>query len=467
MVSNAMHPVGLPVGSINTATFGTDGVRGQVGTALTPALVMQLGFWASHVLPREGPVLIGKDSRQSGDMVSAALTAGLTAAGKEVWLIGLCPTPAVPYLIKNVGASGGIMVSASHNPPEDNGIKIFNEHGSKIDSEQQRLIESRLRGELSNPKVLSKTTNFGTTHQRTDLLNTYQEGLISSVENKKLDGVRVVLDLCWGSATACGAEVFKSLGADLTVLHDKPDGRQINVGCGSTHLAPLRKAVFETQADMGFAFDGDSDRMLAVDRHGRLIDGDHVLYLWGSNLQDHGQLPSNRLVATVMSNLGFERAWKARGGLLERTPVGDQNVHSKMISTGAALGGEQSGHILSAKHGLCGDGLLTALQIATICHEKGLTLEQWRDESFQAFPQKLVNVPLPNLNDQTDWESCEPIQKAVNKAEAAMGEDGRVLLRLSGTEPLIRVMVEAKNQLDVDSWSSHIAKTIEEHLDAA
>ena len=218
---------------------------------------------------------------------------------------------------------------------------------------------------------------------------------------------------------------------------------------------------------MGFAFDGDADRMLAVDGQGRVVDGDHVLFLWGSALQEQGQLPDQRLVATVMSNLGFERAWQARGGVLERTPVGDQHVHAAMVTTGAALGGEQSGHILSSAHGLAGDGVLTALQIAALCHQRQLSLGQWRDQSFQSYPQKLVNVTVPDKARRTGWEACEPLVKAVATAEEAMAGRGRVLVRASGTEPLLRVMVEAADAADVDHWSQHLAALADQHLNAA
>ena len=215
---------------------------------------------------------------------------------------------------------------------------------------------------------------------------------------------------------------------------------------------------------MGFAFDGDADRMLALDGQGRVVDGDHVLYLWGSDLQDQQALPQQRLVATVMSNLGFERAWQQRGGVLERTPVGDQHVYAAMVESNAALGGEQSGHILSAAHGLCGDGVLTALQLATLCHGRGLSLGEWLDQSFQAFPQKLVNVRVPDLERRMGWQQCEPLQEAVLAAEAAMGDDGRVLVRASGTEPLLRVMIEAADSAAVEFWTAQLADLAEQHL---
>ena len=431
---------------------------------LTPALALQVGYWCGRVLQAEGPVLIGMDSRSSGSMLVAALTAGLTASGREVWTLGLCPTPAVPGLIRRYSAAGGLMVSASHNPPEDNGIKVFGATGSKVSPERQQAIEAGLRSGDGAGIALAAS---GVARHRPELLDDYRASLLSSVGQHRLDGVPIVLDLCWGSATACGAEVFAALGADLTVLHGDPDGTRINVNCGSTHLEPLRRAVIEKGAAMGFGFDGDADRMLAVDGQGRVVDGDHVLFLWGSVLQEQGQLPDQRLVATVMSNLGFERAWQARGGLLDRTPVGDQHVHAEMVRTGAALGGEQSGHILSSSHGLAGDGVLTALQLASLCHAQQLSLAEWVDQSFQAYPQKLVNVRVENRERRKGWADCAPLHSLVQEAEASMAEDGRVLVRASGTEPLLRVMVEAADQAVVDHWTSRLAAAADQHLNAS
>ncbi len=459
MLEPASLPVGAPLGSAGPG-FGTDGIRGRVGTLLTPLLALQVGYWCGRVLPPEGPVLIGMDSRCSGPMVVAALTAGLTAAGREVWTLGLCPTPAVPDTIRRLAAAGGLMVSASHNPPEDNGIKVFGPSGAKIGRRQQEAIEAGLRGgclpdaarcEPADPIV------WGPSAQRSDLLAGYRDSLLASVAGRRLTGCPIVLDLCWGSATACGAEVFRALGADLTVLHGRPDGGRINVACGSTHLEPLRQAVLATGATMGFAFDGDADRMLAVDGRGRVVDGDQILYLWGGALLEAGELPQNLLVATVMSNLGFERAWQARGGVLERTPVGDQYVHAAMEASGASLGGEQSGHILSARHGMSGDGLLTALQVATRIHAGGGSLADWMDSSFRPYPQALVNVRVPDRQRRQLWQQCDPLRQAVEAAERAMAGSGRVLVRASGTEPLLRVMVEAAEQTQVDHWSSHLA----------
>ena len=459
MADLAIHPVGQPLGG-GGASFGTDGIRGRVGTVMTPAFALQLGYWVGQVLPGKAPVLLGMDSRTSGPMLMAALEAGLTAAGREVWSLGLCPTPAVARMVSQQRAAGGLMVSASHNPPEDNGIKVFGASGAKLSRTQQESIEAGLRGE-----VRPALTSCGFTRRREDLLSSYSALLQQSLEGRRLDGRRIVLDLCWGSATACGAELFRSLGADVTVLHGEPDGSAINVACGSTHLEPLRQAVLAADAEIGFAFDGDADRVLAVDGRGRLVDGDHILYLWGADLADADRLPEQRLVATVMSNLGFERAWRARGGLLERTAVGDQHVHAAMAELGAALGGEQSGHIISADHGMSGDGLLTALQLASLL-QPGETLADRLDESFSCFPQRLRNVRVPDRDRRKGWQQCDALNNAVAAAEAAMGDEGRVLVRASGTEPLLRVMVEASTQEQVDHWTDHLSDLADQLLNA-
>ncbi|QEY32256.1 phosphoglucosamine mutase [Synechococcus sp. RSCCF101] len=458
MAESAPLPIGAPLGS-STPGFGTDGIRGRVGTVLTPALALQVGYWAGQVLGPAGPILLGMDSRSSGAMVVASLTAGLTAAGREVWSIGLCPTPAIPYLIRRCGAAGGLMVSASHNPPEDNGIKVFGACGAKLDRARQDAIEAGLRGDRPGAVIRPALTGCGAAHQRHDLLAAYRDFLAASLGGVGLEGARIVLDLCWGSATACGAELFRDLGAEVTVLHGDPDGTRINVGCGSTHLDPLRQAVLERGASAGFAFDGDADRMLAVDGRGRVVDGDQILHLWGSALRrEPGALPESRLVTTLMTNLAFERAWQQAGGLMERTAVGDQHVHAAMEATGAGLGGEQSGHILSAAHGMSGDGLLTALQVLRHLDGFGCDLAGWMDQSFQPYPQRLINVRVEDADRRRQWRSSTALRQAVEAAEQALGAEGRVLVRPSGTEPLLRIMVEAARRADVAHWSGHLAQ---------
>ncbi len=468
MANVATHKVGSSSSAGKKKFFGTDGIRGTAGSVLTADLAMRLGFFCANIFSSEGPIIIGQDSRLSGDMITAALTAGLTSHGKEVWQIGVCPTPAISYLIKKFKASGGFMITASHNPPKDNGIKIFDQNGTKIDNQKQYYLEQQLINHSHQVTSYISSNNFGKSYNRNQLLDKYIQGLTETIEvGKHLQDIPIILDLCWGSATSCGAKVFEAIGAKVKIINGNPDGRKINVNCGSTHIGTLREAVINQGAQMGFAFDGDADRMLAVDSKGRLIDGDHILYLLGSYLQDKNELYENRIVATVMSNLGFEKAWLSRGGLLERTAVGDQHVHKTMLEKKACLGGEQSGHILSTKNDLSGDGLLTALSLLEMCEDLSTNLTELFDQSFKPFPQKLVNINLPNCDENGTWEDHQFLKEALTKAEESIGKDGRILIRKSGTEPVLRIMVESHNRSMVDSLTSHIQKLAEENIKAA
>ena len=305
-------------------------------------------------------------------MLAMAIAAGLTSAGLEVWQLGLCPTPCVAYLTRQTEAIGGIMISASHNPPEDNGIKFFSQEGTKLTKSVSQKIEAGLRGNLP---VHDLGGSWGKSLQNTDLVSRYSQFLGETLPSGlNLSGMSVVLDLAWGAAAKLAPVIFRSLGAEVICLHDRPDGDRINVNCGSTHLASLQAAVRECQADLGFAFDGDADRTMAVDAKGRVVDGDYILYLWGKMLQEQGQLPDKLIVGTVMANLGFERAWQALGGRLLRTAVGDQHVQAQMWETGAMLGGEQSGHIICHHHSFSGDGIQTALHLASLVRQSGNSL---------------------------------------------------------------------------------------------
>ena len=434
--------------------FGTDGIRGRAGETLTPGLALQLGYWYGQVLAddgAEGPVLLGMDSRCSSPMLTSALAAGLLAANRTVWDLGLCPTPAVAWLTKQQRAAGGLMVSASHNPPEDNGIKVFAADGHKLPVQQQRLIEAGLEQPL--PGGVASGSSRSECHH---LLSEYELGLAAQLSHPRFEGMKVVLDLCWGAATMCAATLFQQLGAEVVVLHGTADGRRINVGCGSTSLGPLRQAVLEHNANLGLAFDGDADRVLAVDHRGRPVDGDHLLFLWGCELDRLGQLPQRQLVVTQMSNLGFQRAWVARGGALQRTPVGDQHVLAAMRACGAALGGEQSGHLLWQQHHCIGDGLMTALQLVQLLCRTGQPLAQLVDDSFVRCPQALVNVRVSDRRRLAAWRDNSALQAAVLAAEAAMGEAGRVFVRASGTEPVLRVMVEATDAAVMQHWGERL-----------
>lgn len=455
------NATGLP----DNPLFGTDGIRGKVGDLLNATLAMQIGFWAGQVLKENssnnGPVILGQDSRNSSDMLAMALAAGLTAAGVEVWNLGLCPTPCVANLTVSSNALGGVMISASHNPPEDNGIKFFGPTGTKLSQDLQKEIEAGLRGHiLSFPQ-----TNWGQHHHRPELVSNYttalQEPLLTRVN---LQGMRIVLDLAWGAAVKVAPATFQAMGAEVICLHDQPDGNRINVNCGSTHLEALASAVKAHQADMGFAFDGDADRVLAVDNQGRPVDGDYILYLWGQNLRQKQQLPQDLIVATVMANLGFERAWQKLGGQMVRTAVGDQYVQAEMQRSGAMLGGEQSGHILCWHYGITGDGLLTALHIAALVKQAGQSLGEMVDSSFQTYPQLLRNVRVEDRQRRLGWQNCQELQTAIENAEKAMADSGRVLVRASGTEPLIRVMVEAASADLAHYWTDYLVRVVQQNL---
>ncbi|PSB30450.1 phosphoglucosamine mutase [Stenomitos frigidus] len=472
--------VGSGWGGLNlpeSRLFGTDGIRGRAGDLLTAPLALQIGFWAGHILrsqtDSDAPVIIGQDSRNSGSMLAMALSAGLNAAGVEVWNLGLCPTPAVAHLTSTLGAIGGVMISASHNPPEDNGIKFFGASGSKLSLSVQEHIEAALRGNdtaglVSDVGAGTGSYRCGQNYYRSELLSDYlasiQNPLLAKASALPLQGMRVVLDLAWGAAVHLAPQAFRALGATVICLHDQPDGDRINVNCGSTHLATLQASVQEHHAALGFAFDGDADRVLAVDASGRVVDGDYILYLWGQSLRQAQQLPGDTIVATVMSNLGFERAWEKQGGKLIRAAVGDQYVHAEMVRHGSVLGGEQSGHILCSHYSVSGDGLLTALHLAALVQRSGASLSTLVDRSFQTYPQRLQNVRVDDRARRLDWQNCDPLRQVIAQAEAAMGDQGRVLVRASGTEPLIRVMVEAVTADLVTHWTDTIVSVVRQHL---
>ena len=457
-----MNLISLPANPL----FGTDGIRGRVGELLSAPLALQVGFWTGIVLRNHatqvGPVILGQDSRNSSDMLAMALSAGLTAAGLEVWYLGLCPTPGVAYLTSISDAIGGVMISASHNPPEDNGIKIFSADGGKLPQLLQAEIEAGLRGKIS---AIAQVSNCGRHYSRLELVGDYRSALKKPLNSGlNLQGMKIVLDLAWGAAVGLAPSVFREMGAEVICLHNEADGDRINVNCGSTYLEILAATVQEHNADIGFAFDGDADRVLAVDNTGRQVNGDYILYLWGRHLQQNQQLPDNLIVSTVMANLGFEKAWQQIGGKLIRTAVGDQYVQAEMLRTGAMLGGEQSGHILCRHYAVTGDGLLTALHIAALVKEAGVSLSELVDQSFQTYPQLLRNVRVMDRDRRLGWQDCQQLQQAIALAEAAMGERGRILVRASGTEPVIRVMVEAANAELANYWTNELVSQVQQHL---
>ncbi len=456
------QPLDLPT----TPLFGTDGIRSRAGELLTAPLALQVGFWAGQIMRQQQPgaVVLGQDSRNSSPMIAAALAAGLTSAGLEVWDMGLCPTAAVAYMAADANTTGGIMISASHNPPADNGIKFFGANGTKLEKAIQGKIEQALR-QGSCADTFSPGNQWGKTYQRPELVERYVDFLHQPFATQPhLSGLRIVLDLAWGAAASVAQGVFEATGAEVIVIHGRADGNRINVNCGSTHLASLKAAVSEHNADIGFAFDGDADRVMAVDSQGRVVDGDYILYFWGQTLKQQGQLPNNTIISTVMANLGFERAWERLGGTLVRTQVGDQHVYAEMVAQGSMLGGEQSGHILCHHYSLTGDGILTALHLADWLKRADCCLTDLIDQSFAPYPQRLKNIRVESRETRRQWENCAPLQQAILKAEAAMGDQGRVLVRASGTEPLIRVMVEAADAALVDHWTDALADVVSMHL---
>ncbi len=467
MTANNLTPSSLDRLNLpNSPLFGTDGIRGRVGDILTANLALQVGYWAGTVLrdaaPDLGPMIIGQDSRNSSDMLASALAAGITSAGIEVWNLGLCPTPGVAHLTATSEAIGGVMISASHNPPEDNGIKFFGSEGTKLAKDLQGAIEAGIRGESG---LSQEPQKWGHHYYTPELIVQYVAAIKESIApDASLAGMKIVLDLAAGAAVQVAPAVFNKLGAQLICLHDQADGDLINVNCGSTHLGNLQAAVVLHQADLGFAFDGDADRVLAVDNRGRKVDGDYILYFWGAYLRQQGLLPNDQIITTVMANLGFERAWQALGGSIVRTAVGDQYVQAEMASCGAMLGGEQSGHILSPHHSVSGDGILTALHLAAIVQQSGRSLAELVDHSFQTYPQILHNVRVDDRESRLNWEKCQPLQDGIAEAEAEMGDTGRVLVRASGTEPLIRVMVEAETMQITEYWIEYLVSIVKKHF---
>ncbi|MGK7936238.1 MAG: phosphoglucosamine mutase [Xenococcaceae cyanobacterium] len=455
-----------------TPLFGTDGIRGKVGDVLNASFALQLGYCAGEVLKEfaqtSAPIVIGQDSRNSSDMLAMAMAAGFTSAGLEVWHLGLCPTPCVASIANMTEAMGGVMISASHNPPADNGIKFFSDRGVKLADSLTQLIEAKLRGLYDHQSLgtnLVTSSSWGKHYYRSSLVENYTHSLVAKIPQQlNFQGMRIVLDLAWGASVQVAPAIFEQLGAEVICLHARADGDRINVNCGSTNLNSLQQAVKAHQADLGFAFDGDADRVMAVDAQGRVVDGDYILYLWGNQLKQQKQLPDDLIIATVMANLGFERAWQKLGGKMTRTAVGDRHVQAEMWRTGAMLGGEQSGHILCHHHGVSGDGIQTALHLTTLVAQSGVCLAELLDGSFQTYPQILRNVKVEDRDRRSKWQECQPLQKAIAQAETAMGEQGRILVRASGTEPVIRVMVEAVDGELTSYWTNRLVNVVEQHL---
>jgi phosphoglucosamine mutase len=444
--------------------FGTDGVRGLANSDLTAELALDLSVAAAHVLGERGALrstggrpfaVVGRDTRISGQFLEAAVVAGLASAGIDVLLLGVLPTPGVAFLTDSLGADLGVVLSASHNPMPDNGIKFLARGGVKLDDAVEDAIERRLREPWERPTGggVGRVTSYDAA------VSDYAEHLASTVA-APLSGLRVVLDCANGAAWEAGPVALRRAGAEVVAISAAPDGLNINDGCGSTHLEPLQRAVLEHGADVGFAVDGDADRCLAVDHEGNVVDGDQLLAVLALAMRDAGRLKSDTVVATVMSNLGFVQAMRREGVEVRQTKVGDRYVLEAMKGSGFTLGGEQSGHLILTDFATTGDGLLTALQVLSRMGQSQQTLAALAGVMTR-LPQVLVNV---RGVDRSRVEQDPELAQAVARAETELGESGRVLLRPSGTEPVVRVMVEAGTAEHARAVADGLAEVVRSRL---
>jgi len=424
--------------------FGTDGVRGLANRDLTAEIALNLSVAAAHVLGDVGafsghrPVaVVGRDTRASGEFLEAGVVAGLASAGVDVILLGVVPTPAVAYLVNSLDADLGVMLSASHNPMPDNGIKFFNRGGLKLDDEIENAIEAR----LSEPWDRPIGDQVGRVRLDHGAIASYEQQLLDSLPNE-LAGLKIVVDCANGAASVIAPDVLRRAGAEVIAIHASPDGININDGCGSTHLEDLVAAVLEHGADAGIAHDGDADRCLAVDELGQIVDGDHILAILAISMRDAGRLVKNTVVSTVMANLGFKIAMREANILVVETGVGDRYVLEQLRNRGWLYGGESSGHLLCLDSHTTGDGIVAALQVLAALQRSGETLARWVS-ALRLYPQKMISVAL---KPGTDWATHTGLQAAQKQAEAWLGERGRVLIRASGTEPKLRLMVEADDE---------------------
>ncbi len=443
--------------------FGTDGIRGVAGVDLTINLATQIGKALAQVIKREDGekpcILIGKDTRISGDMLESALAAGLCAEGVNVVKIGVVPTPAVAHIVREFKADGGVMISASHNSYEDNGIKIFSATGHKLSDSQEEEIEALIFGEKQFEKEVSHS-NIGRVEFNHKAREIYCDYIRSSVGIENMPKLKIAIDCSNGSASTTAGLIFGELSEEVILLNNTPDGININKECGSTHMDKLKEYVVENSCDIGIALDGDADRFLAVDNKGTIVDGDVIMAIIGNYLKENNQLKNNTIVATVMSNLGFMKFARDSGINAVATKVGDRYVLENMIENGHNIGGEQSGHIILLDYMTTGDGQLAALMILKIMAESGKSLAEL-GEIMKVYPQTLVNIRVtPEIRD--NYSDNKKVQEKIAYHNGALGDRGRILVRASGTEPLVRVMVEGENIEEVNTIAEDIALVIRE-----
>lgn len=443
--------------------FGTDGVRGIANVELTPELAFNLGRAGSYVLAMQDTsarprIMVGKDTRVSGDMLEAALIAGICSTGADVLTVGVIPTPAVAYLTEKYNASCGIVISASHNPVEDNGIKFFGPNGYKLPDEIEAEIE-RLLTEGTTNLSRPQGEEVGRVYDVEEALNRYLDYLVSCYTiTEKLNDITVVIDCANGAAYKAGPRLWSRLGARVIAINNNPNGVNINDRCGSTYTEGLKRAVLHFKADVGIAYDGDADRCIVIDECGNEMDGDHIMVICGLDMQRCGQLNPACVVATVMSNIGLNIALRRENVLVESCKVGDRYVLEKMKETGAILGGEQSGHIIFLEHATTGDGLLTSLKVVEVMKRTGLPISQLARE-MEKQPQLLVNI---RLEDKDTILSHELVTAAMSRAEAKLGEMGKLVVRPSGTEPLVRIMAQGPKQYLIEEVIEEISAAIKQ-----
>lgn len=441
--------------------FGTDGVRGVANDELTPLLAMQLGQAGAFVLTRENEhkptIMVGCDTRISGDMLANALMAGICSVGANAVYVGVIPTPAVAYLTRKYKVDAGVVISASHNPVEFNGIKFFDGNGYKLPDALEDEIEALIKSDMNEIKF-PIGANVGKIKYRTDAREEYINHSIQKV-NVDLSKLKIVVDCAEGASHYTSVEALKELGANIVAIHNMPDGTNINANCGSTHMEELMARVVYEKANVGLAFDGDADRLLAVDEMGNLVDGDQIMAIVGNHMKEKGELNNDTIVATIMSNLGFFLMAEKNGIKAEQTAVGDRYVLERMRKIGANLGGEQSGHIIFLKENTTGDGLLSALHLLKVMVETQKPLSEL-STVMEVLPQALVNAKVPNHKKERYMEYPEVAEKIAELTDKFAGE-GRVLIRPSGTEPLVRVMIEGKNQKMIEKDANELADLIQ------
>ena len=446
------------------ALFGTDGIRGEAGKfPLDPATVSTIGFsLASHLAQSgEAPeIIIGRDTRESGESIEQALIKGANSAGARYLSAGVITTPGVAFLTRKHQAAAGVVISASHNPYQDNGIKIFAPSGRKMDDSVERLIEADVFAKTELPAP-SQPVDPPTAGLEEQLRREYLSFLADEIgEGLSLRGLRIVIDCANGASSSLAPVLFSQLGADVVAINANPDGRNINRDCGSLHIDALQAKVVSEKADLGVAFDGDADRSLFVDNRGSFVDGDATLWALATYLQSHGKLKDDVVVATVMSNIGLELALRSAGIRLARTDVGDKYVLEELLRLKASLGGEQSGHIIMPELSLAGDGMITALCLLRAMRESRKTLAEMVF-GFTQYPQVLVNV---RVREKVPFSELTAVQTEVAKVEALLSQKGRLLLRYSGTEPLARVMIEGENQKKIEEYANWIAEAIKQEI---